>query len=135
MVSAVTLQEDLQLPLRAVAADGPRLERVLVNLISNAIDHTPRGGRVRIGATELGSEEAIEFSVHDTGSGIPREEQDRIFDKFHQVAGADQQRPDRSGLGLPFCKAVVDSHGGHIHVESDPGEGTRIRFTIPCAGQ
>ena len=129
--SGVRLDDQVPAPLSPVHADGARLERVLVNLISNAIDHTPRGGSVQVSAVDISADGVGEFSVQDTGSGIPPAEQSRVFEKFHQAGEADQRRLDRSGLGLPFCKAVVESHGGCIRVDSERGEGARFLFTIP----
>jgi signal transduction histidine kinase len=132
IAAGVTLEEDLPASLPAITGDAARLERVLVNLVSNAIDHTPREGQVRISAEAVSGDDVVAFSVTDTGGGIPPEEQERVFEKFHQAGDDNKREAQRSGLGLSFCKTVVEAHGGCIRVASNPGQGTRICFTIPC---
>ena len=83
IAAGVTLEEDLPASLPAITGDAARLERVLVNLVSNAIDHTPREGQVRISAEAVSGDDVVAFSVTDTGGGIPPEEQERVFEKFH----------------------------------------------------
>jgi signal transduction histidine kinase len=76
-------------------------------------------------------ESAIQFSVADTGQGIPKESFGRIFEKFGQVGVPRSSRERSTGLGLTFCKMVVEAHGGRIWVESEPGQGSTFHFTIP----
>lgn len=111
--------------------DRELIERVLMNLIGNALKFTPRGGRVavRIAAAEGGH---VEFSVKDTGPGIPTDKLDVVFDKFKQLDSGAAARSGY-GLGLAICKKVVELHGGRIWAESKQGEGTRFAFRLPPA--
>jgi len=110
--------------------DVEKIERVLVNLVGNAIKFTPPGGRIRV-AVAAGPTEA-EVSVEDTGRGIPAERLPDLFDEFAQVGSGDSRQG--SGLGLSICKKIIDSHQGRIWVESAPGVGSRFVFTLPPAG-
>jgi two-component system sensor histidine kinase/response regulator len=116
------------LPLRC---DRDKLCRVLVNLLGNAIKFTPSGGALTLRARyELDSRSA-EFSVSDTGEGIPPSAVEHIFEKFGQVETRQGGRTMSTGLGLTFCKLAVEAHGGRIRVESSPGQGSTFVFTIP----
>ncbi len=110
-----------------VYADRVRFKQVLYNLLSNAIKFTRKEGRVSVAARSSGSE--IEIEVSDNGAGIPREEQERIFERFYQVAGSGFH--EGTGLGLAIAKSLVERHGGRIRVESAPGRGSRFSFTLP----
>lgn len=113
----------------AVWGDRNRLLRVFDNLISNALKFTKEGGHVTIGVSV--KNDAVVFSVADTGPGIPPEHVSHIFDRFWQAAG----RASRlgAGLGLPISRGIVEAHGGHIWVESTLGRGSTFFFTIPIA--
>jgi NtrC-family two-component system sensor histidine kinase KinB len=108
-----------------VRADKIQIGRVLTNLLNNAIRHTPAGHEVRIEAQPKG--EVIELRVSDTGSGIPPDYQERIFERFAQVPG---QTHGGAGLGLPISQAIVHSHGGQITVQSELGKGSTFRFDL-----
>lgn len=69
--------------------------------------------------------------MSDTGEGIPKDQQERIFDQFAVVEGRESRRRTSTGLGLTFCRMVVEAHGGRIWVESEPGEGATFRFALP----
>lgn len=112
-----------------VLGDEGKLNRVVSNLISNAIKFTPRGGRVALRVQR--HPKYTEVSVSDTGEGIPEDERDKIFEKFYQVEKRRLGRKAGTGLGLPLCKKVVEAHGGSIWVESVHGQGSRFAFTIP----
>lgn len=105
------------------------LRRVLTNLLSNAIKFTPTGGKIELEITE--NDENFQFSVRDNGPGIPRDEQERIFDLY--TRGASVRQIEGSGIGLAFCKLAVEAHGGRIWFDSAPGEGATFTFTIPRA--
>ncbi len=109
-------------------ADGEKLRRVLVNLISNAIQHTPRGGHVLVSARL--EAERMRFLVADTGHGIPASAFGQIFEKFGKGAGRKCGRVS-TGLGLHFCKMAVEAHGGQISLESEIGKGTTFFFDVP----
>jgi signal transduction histidine kinase len=113
------------LPARA---DPEKIQRVLFNLIRNAIRHTPADGSVTVKGEV--AREAIEIEIADTGDGIPAEERDQVFEAFFR-GGADASRhSDGAGLGLAVSRAIVETHGGRIWLA--PAErGTRVRFSLP----
>ncbi|MBI3564040.1 MAG: HAMP domain-containing protein, partial [Elusimicrobia bacterium] len=112
-------------------ADRSLVDRVLMNLLGNALKFTPAGGRVAVGCVSRGGE--VEFFVRDTGPGIPADKVDAVFEKFKQL---DRDAAARSGygLGLSICKRIVEAHGGRIWVESKEGEGSRFAFRLPRPG-
>ena len=132
---------DPQLP--PVRADRRRLERVLANLISNAIKYTPVGGRIALGADVRpagvsGAEgEApapmARFWVRDTGPGIPEEDRQRVFEKFQRGREKQIEGIQGTGLGLAIAREIVDEHGGRIWIEAAPGGGSVFYFTLPLA--
>jgi PAS domain S-box-containing protein len=122
------LETALEVPT-AVEADRLRIKQVLVNLLSNAIKFTPEGGRIRVEASVR--EIFVVVSVSDTGVGIPAEEHDFIFDKFHQVGATTKGIREGTGLGLAITKRLVEQHGGTIRVESKPKHGSTFLFTLP----
>ncbi|HEY3298701.1 MAG TPA: HAMP domain-containing sensor histidine kinase, partial [Armatimonadota bacterium] len=93
-----------------VNGDEEKLRRVLINLLGNAVKFTPSGGAISVGAKE--DHKSVVFTVADTGTGIPEEFRDRIFDKYGQVDTRQSRRTKSSGLGLTFCKLAVDAHHG-----------------------
>lgn len=111
--------------LQQVRADRSQIERVLVNLITNAIRHTEPGGHVTLRASEEGDQ--VTFSVEDTGSGIPKEFLENIFERFVQVPGA---TGGGAGLGLSISRTIVQAHGGKMWVESELGKGSTFSFTL-----
>ncbi|MDD3132930.1 MAG: HAMP domain-containing sensor histidine kinase, partial [Bacteroidales bacterium] len=126
----VQLLTNLPGSLPSIPADADRMHRVIMNLLSNALHHTPRGGRVSVTAGVTGNN-LMRISVHDTGEGIPHDALERIFDKFAQVESCKTRRRSSSGLGLTFCKLVVEAHGGSIWAESKPDDGSTIHFELP----
>jgi signal transduction histidine kinase len=115
--------------LATFQADRDKLQRTLVNLLGNAVKHTPEEGTITA-CVEM-DDAALHFSVQDTGEGIPPEAFERIFEKFGQVGGRSSDRKLSTGLGLTFCKMVVEAHGGRIGVQSAPGQGSTFTFSIP----
>ncbi len=115
--------------LPRVSADRKQIERVINNLIGNAVRHTLRGGEIGIKAERHDS--YVSVSVSDTGSGIPPEYLSRVFDKFVQVPNA---TTGGAGLGLAISKSIIEAHGGQISVQSEMGRGTIFTFTVPVAG-
>jgi two-component system phosphate regulon sensor histidine kinase PhoR len=114
----------------SVEADRNYLEQVLINLLDNAIKYTPEGGRVMISAIEKDQRE-IQFSINDTGIGIPKEDIPRIFERFYRVDKGRSQESGGTGLGLSIVKHLVQAHGGSIWVESQIGKGSTFYFTLP----
>jgi PAS domain S-box-containing protein len=110
-------------------ADRVRLKQILYNLLSNAVKFTPEGGRIRI--ESVIRDGFGEFSIGDTGIGIPKEEQESVFDKFYQIGATTKGVREGTGLGLAITRRLVEEHGGTIRVESEPGAGSRFTFTIP----
>jgi len=125
-----TLKLTRMTDLPAVEGDIALLGRVLGNLISNALRHVPAAsGEVVVTLYRDGNQLAVQ--VRDNGEGIPEEEQKRIFEKFVQVEGRKMAPRTGTGLGLAFCKMVVEAHGGRITVFSQPKEGSLFTFYLP----
>ena len=116
-------------PVPAVSGDKERLGQLVGNLVSNALKFTPPGGRMTVRTFVDGSHAVIE--VADTGIGIPKAEQDRLFQRFFRSSTATEQAIPGTGLGLVISKAIAEAHGGTIGVTSDTGEGTCFRVELP----
>lgn len=113
-----------------VLVDARRVQRVLVNLVHNAIRHTPAHGTVFIHAQQDGDQVRVE--VQDTGEGIPPEDLPRVFEPFYQGDKARSHKDGGSGLGLSIVKALVEAHGGRVWAISQPGKGSTFSFTVPA---
>ena len=113
----------------AVRGDIERLRQVLTNLLSNAIKYSPRGGLIRTGG--WADDDWVYLAVADEGIGIPRSEQERIFERFYRAESPLTRRTEGAGLGLYLCKEVVEAHGGKIWVTSAPGRGAKFVFKLP----
>ena len=122
------LIKDVESELPGVIGDQDRLVQVLINLLSNAIKFTDRGS-VTCRARRVDDE--ILISVIDTGGGIAKDEQTRVFEQFTQVANTLTGKPRGTGLGLPISKQIVEYHGGRIWLESEPDQGSTFSFSIP----
>jgi two-component system, cell cycle sensor histidine kinase PleC len=114
-----------------VRADRRRLLQVLLNLLSNAVKFTPVGGAITVTATQTGA--LVEILVTDTGIGIPPEEQERIFDEFHQVESDPAKAAVGTGLGLALTRRFVERMNGAISVRSQVGEGSTFVVALPAA--
>lgn len=123
----VRLVADIDNAPKFVEADGQRLAQALSNLVNNGIKFTSGGGQVRIATRQDGTD--LEISVEDTGCGIAPDHVTSIFDRFWQA----DRTSGGAGLGLAIVKGIVESHGGHIRVESVPHVGTTFRVRLPCA--
>lgn len=117
--------------LPSVDIDADMIQRVVTNLMENAVKHTPNGGEITLGAERF--ENDIKISVADSGPGIPKHLQRQIFDKFSRIKHNDV--PRGAGLGLAFCRLAIEAHGGHIWVESELNEGSVFYFTLPMQAQ
>jgi PAS domain S-box-containing protein len=126
----IELINDVEDGLPEVVGDKDRLEQVVINLISNAVKFTEKGS-VTCRARKINND--IMISVIDTGTGINKLDQEKIFEKFGQLGQRFKDRPKGTGLGLPICKEIVEHHGGRIWVESEPGQGSKFSFTLPLA--
>ncbi len=124
----VSLAVEAPRDLPPVSADIGMIERVLTNLVENALRHTPAGGSVRIGLDR--HDGAVGVSVSDTGAGIAPEDLPRVFDRFYRGSAAGGRPTGGAGLGLAIARGIVELHGGTLTVESDPGRGSRFRFSV-----
>jgi signal transduction histidine kinase len=119
----VRLEVDLLPNPLLVSADRDRLERVILNLLENAIKFTPTGGLVTLSVTHVNGE--VRVSVRDTGLGMSDEERSRAFEVYYRGKGSG------TGLGLAIVQAIVEAHGGRIGVDSGVGQGSNVWFTLP----
>ena len=116
-----------------VVADEGKVKQVLYNLLSNAIKFTPEGGKIGVSARRAAS--ALELTVTDTGIGISKEDQERIFREFQQLDSGPARKEGGTGLGLALSRRLVELHGGRLWVESGDGQpGSRFHFTLPLRG-
>ena len=116
---------------RMVLADKNQIERVLINLLSNALKFTPAGGSIDIALQDSGKN--LEVGVSDTGIGIEKDNLERIFNEFYRVDNPVNQRVHGAGLGLSLVKRIIEAHGGKIWVKSQVNKGTVFSFTLPKA--
>lgn len=128
---ALDLKSDLGEQPEPVLVDPHKLQRVLYNLIQNAIRHTPADGTILVEAQDLG--QMFEVYVADTGQGIPDEDISNVFDRFYRGEKSRSREFGGAGLGLAIAKGIVEAHGGRIWVESSPGKGSRFSFSVPKA--
>ncbi|HAD04308.1 MAG TPA: PAS domain-containing sensor histidine kinase, partial [Desulfuromonas sp.] len=113
-----------------VLADPGRLEQVFVNLVDNAVKYTPAGGSVTLTATA--EEDRVVVAVRDTGIGIPSRDLPRIFERFYRVDKARSRKLGGTGLGLAITKHIVQTHGGEVRVQSEPGTGSTFSILLPA---
>lgn len=126
----ITIQTIVLDDVPAVLVDTEKLDRILANLLDNALKYSPDDVPITLAAEPSG--DYVVVSVTDMGPGIPPEERERIFERFTQIS---DHKPHRRGfgLGLTFCKLAVEAHGGEIWIEPGPGDiGSRFVFTLPC---
>jgi two-component system sensor histidine kinase KdpD len=107
--------------------DETKLTWALSNLVANALRYTPRGGRIDVATATDG--DVVRVAVHDTGPGIPPDQQERIFERFTQIPGGGD--PGAAGLGLAIVRDIVQAHGGRVYLESHPGSGTCFTLELP----
>jgi signal transduction histidine kinase len=120
----------IELPdvLPPARGDERRIAQVLLNLVGNAIKFTEAGDII---ISVVVGDTTFEIAVTDTGPGIPADQQQKIFEEFHQVDSSSTRKKGGTGLGLAISKRIVELHGGKIWVESEPGRGSSFRFVIP----
>jgi signal transduction histidine kinase len=123
---ATEISEDLPM----ISADANQLSQILMNLLLNAAQAMPEGGRITISAAKIKFEENVEIAVADSGAGIPADILPHVFEPFFTT-----KRGKGTGLGLSISQAYVHSHGGGIRIESLPGRGTTVRLTLPIRQQ
>ena len=127
----LTLKERLAPQLPPVAADRAKLQRILLNLLSNALKFTPKGGTVEILAEQTDSH--VRIAISDTGVGVAPEDMARLFDKYEQARSRATRSEKGTGLGLYITKQLVELHGSKIIVDSQLGRGSTFSFTLPAA--
>ncbi|MFU8773468.1 MAG: sensor histidine kinase, partial [Anaerolineales bacterium] len=128
----VNLETDVSPGLPHVLVDEHRFGQIMLNLVGNALQYTPSGGKVTIHANHVGNE--VQVVVSDTGIGIPVDQQSQIFTRFYRVDKSRSRVGGGSGIGLTIVKHLVEAHGGRIWVQSPgQGKGSRFTFTIPVA--
>jgi len=126
--TGIDLQLEMDAPHLQVAGDKPRLQRLIANLVDNAIKFSSSGGRITLAAHQ--DEGGIHLVVSDTGQGISGKDMPHIFDRFYR---SDKSRnAPGNGLGLSYAKSIVEAHGGDIHVESEYGRGTEVSVSLPA---
>lgn len=118
----------------AVRGDAGMLERVLVNLLTNAVKFTPPNGRIAVRA-DAEADGRVRLQVQDSGDGVPADQRERVFARFGQLQARDSGGTRSTGLGLTFCKLAVEAHGGAIGVTDAPGGGAAFWFTLPAADE
>ena len=128
----VSISVNFPADLPLVRMDKNKIHRVLNNLIDNALKYTPKNGEILINGG-INNQELLEIRVIDSGPGIPKEYQKRIFERFAQIPGM-ASRKRGSGLGLTYCHLAIEAHGGEIWVDDNPGGGSEFIFTLPVAG-
>jgi two-component system sensor histidine kinase SenX3 len=119
--------------------DGRAIEQALLNLIDNAIKHSPEGQTVTVGVDWIGggvatapSDGSVVFWVEDHGSGIPPEEHEKIFERFYRLGSELRRETQGVGIGLSIVKHIVEGHGGRVSVRSVVGQGSRFAIELPA---
>jgi two-component system sensor histidine kinase BaeS len=139
--SAAAEARNLTLEGRGLAAgelevrlDAARIEQVLGNLLTNAMRHTPSGGRIRIQGESIG-DDVVRVSVDDSGEGIDEEARELVFERFYRLDSSRSRDRGGSGLGLSVARKLIEAHGGRIWVEESDLGGARFSFELPCNSQ
>jgi two-component system phosphate regulon sensor histidine kinase PhoR len=128
--NGLLLEVDVAHNCGTVTGDEDQLERVVLNLLNNAVKFTPEGGRLSINAYR--QDKTVTISVSDTGVGIPVEEQPHLFSRFFRASTAQESAVQGTGLGLTIVKSIVERHGGNVSLQSAPGVGTTVYVELPA---
>ncbi|GCE11108.1 sensor histidine kinase [Tengunoibacter tsumagoiensis] len=131
--SEISLYNEISPKIAPILADSDRITQVLLNLLDNARRHTPRGGKITVGAQA--EKTMLHLWISDTGSGIDPADLPHIFERFYRADRSRTTTTGGSGLGLSIVKAIITAHGGKVWAESTIGKGTRIHFTLPLVNQ
>lgn len=124
---------DTDIEEKIIACDPVKIERIILNLISNAVKFTNPGGKIFVNIFDKVN--FIEIDVRDTGVGIDRKHLDNIFERFHQVDKSLSRNAEGSGIGLTLVKLIIEMHGGNISVESEVGKGSTFKIILPAKGE
>jgi signal transduction histidine kinase len=128
----IAVEKSFQKNIPEIIADGNQIQQVLLNLLINARQAMPNGGRIVLKISYDEENEMIDFVVRDYGCGIPADKLPRIFDRFYTTkSGPDESGKGGSGLGLASCKSIIEQHKGLIRVESSEGKGTAFIVKLP----
>jgi signal transduction histidine kinase len=127
----VAIATDLDPASLALFVDGPKIEQVLTNLLSNAVEHSPAGGGVTVSSRRLATE--VRVQVADAGPGVSLAQQQRLFQPFASGQARKSTGEGSIGLGLAIARKIVEAHGGRMFVESEPGRGAVFGFTLPAS--
>jgi two-component sensor histidine kinase len=131
---SIHLEMEVPTDLPFVYGDREKIEQILINLVGNAIKFTSEGGQVVVSAKLTGGvRNTVAVSVRDNGIGIPEDQIEKVFEKFHQVESPLHHSAGGTGLGLAITKGLVEAHQGQIWVESEVGKGSRFTFTLPLS--
>jgi two-component system, OmpR family, sensor histidine kinase BaeS len=125
----ITVEQHMSVDLPSVRADADRLTEIVLNLLDNAVRHSPKGGVIDVAAGEEGG--LVRVSIADSGPGIPAAERERLFERFYRVDSSRTSATGGSGLGLAIVRALVEAHGGTIALDTGPHGGARFSFTLP----
>jgi signal transduction histidine kinase len=127
----IALSAEVAPGLRPISVDPQRLAQVLGNLLSNALRHTPEGGRVVCRVTQDAAQARVNFSVADSGPGIAPEALPHVFERFYRADRARSRADGGTGLGLTIARQLVEAHGGAMWVKSEAGQGAEVGFGLP----
>jgi signal transduction histidine kinase len=125
----IALSLDMTAEIGDWVADERKFKQIMLNLLSNAVKFTPEGGKVTVHVRR--NDSGVEIAVSDTGIGIADDHLAIIFEEFRQVGADYRRKAEGTGLGLALTKKFVELHGGTMHVESAPGQGSTFTFTLP----
>ena len=125
----IKLELDIAPHLPTLEVDPGRMTQVLTNIVDNATRHTPEGGKITLSAKQV--DDNVELAIKDSGPGLPKEEAERIFERFYRVDPSRQREDGGSGLGLAIAKSIVQAHNGQLLAESEPGNGLKVIITLP----
>jgi signal transduction histidine kinase len=129
----VTLSVQLPDQLPSVSGDRQRLAKVFLNLLYNALRHTPSDGHITVTARQFGERE-VQVAVRDTGEGIPCTDLAHIFERFYRTDRVRGRDTGGSGLGLTIARSLIEAHNGRIWAQSAEGEGSTFAFALPVSG-
>ncbi len=126
----ITLDLDILSSLSPIEVDPGRMTQVLTNILDNALQHTPEGGRILLSGREV--KDQVELAIQDSGPGLKAEDLERIFERFYRTDASRQREEDSgSGLGLAIAKSIVQAHGGQVSAESEEGKGLKVIIRLP----